>query len=641
MPAPSVSTLICPQCHAPITTQAPEGLCSRCIASLNLLSGTAFGEAGAAAASAPLTPAELAPHFPQLEILECLGRGGMGVVYKALQKTLNRIVALKLLAPERVTDTAFEQRFVHEARALASLNHPNIVTVYEFGESDGLYFLIMEFIDGVNLRQAMRLGRFTPEQALTIVPPVCEALQYAHEHGIVHRDIKPENLLIDRSGRMKIADFGIAKMLKAPADSGPVDTQPAGTPQYMAPEQKDHRTADHRADIFSLGVVLYELLTGQLPGEQIKASLHQVNGDVRLNEIVTRALHERPELRFQTAADLRTQAETLLLAPGQVPPRRKLSTTNWFGIASGGAHHSVRPGRRAISRRLALAAAVLLAAVAVWFLLPSRPAATPGDVESVDFDSGTLDDVFTTNLVFDKNPYRLRPVGVHGSLGVEVDDGAPSEGTLVFKKKSYDLSKLATLEISCLFRRQAIGAGTHALNFGLIQSTAGNLSGIKGDGWVGLRLAVEGESHRMEFQAKDAGVARPKGDTPTGDAVVTEVGKWYQYKVTFVRIGDEGIRVTGEVRTASDEGKIGSQVAFYPPRIYWVKDYPLAEILDDHQLWVAMRANGSAGVDALDNFRIVARPLPVKPSASPPAPSAKDAAREARKERMKHYLSNL
>ena len=148
-----------------------------------------------------LTPEELAPHFPQLEIIECLGRGGMGVVYKARQKSLNRLVALKLLAPERADDPQFAERFAKEAQALAALNHPNIVTVYDFGQAGGFYFLLMEFVDGVNLRQAMKASRFTPEQALGIVPPVCEALQYAHEHGIVHRDIKPENLLLDKAGR--------------------------------------------------------------------------------------------------------------------------------------------------------------------------------------------------------------------------------------------------------------------------------------------------------------------------------------------------------------------------------------------------------------------------------------------------------
>ncbi len=275
-------------------------------------------EVGAHAAPlSPLTPEELAPHFPQLEIIECLGRGGMGVVYKARQKSLNRLVALKLLAPERADDPQFAERFEKEAQALAALNHPHIVGVYDFGQAGGFYFLLMEYVDGVNLRQAMKAGRFTPEQALAVVPPVCEALQFAHEHGIVHRDIKPENLLLDKDGRVKIADFGIAKMLHANgADVGLAESQPAGTPQYMAPEQKTHRATDHRADIYSLGVVLYELLTGELPADKLQPPSRKVQIDVRLDEIVLRALEVKPELRYQTAAEFRTQVETLVSEPG-------------------------------------------------------------------------------------------------------------------------------------------------------------------------------------------------------------------------------------------------------------------------------------------------------------------------------------
>src|SRR5204863_7160613 len=213
----------CSRCGNSLPADAPKGLCPRCLSAMNLATETALTSADAVAAQPPLAPSELAPHFPQLEILECLGRGGMGVVYKARQKTLNRLVALKLLAPERVQDTKFAERFAQEAQALARLNHPSIVTVYDFGQAGGFFYLLMEFVDGVNLRQALKAGRFTPEQALAIVPPVCEALQYAHEHGIVHRDIKPENLLLDKEGRVKIADFGIAKMLGGDATIIPSD----------------------------------------------------------------------------------------------------------------------------------------------------------------------------------------------------------------------------------------------------------------------------------------------------------------------------------------------------------------------------------------------------------------------------------
>ena len=273
-------------------------------------------EAGPASNSPPPSRDELAVAFPHLEILEFIGQGGMGFVFKARQPKLDRFVALKILPQSLAGDPAFAERFTREARALAALNHPNIVTIHDFGQAGGFYFLLMEFVDGVNLRQAMKAGRFTPEQALTIVPKICEALQYAHEHGVVHRDIKPENLLLDRAGRVKIADFGIAKMIHANGpEVGFAESQPAGTPQYMAPEQKQHRIADHRADIYSLGLVLYELLTGELPGDKLQPPSRKVQIDVRLDEIVLRALEAKPEFRYQTVAELRTQLETIAISP--------------------------------------------------------------------------------------------------------------------------------------------------------------------------------------------------------------------------------------------------------------------------------------------------------------------------------------
>jgi serine/threonine protein kinase len=281
--------------------------------------------AGSGPSASPMPLEELQPWFPQLELLECLGRGGMGVVYKVRQKSLNRLAALKLLAPERVADSKFAQHFTREAQALAALNHPGIVTIYDFGQVSGCYFLLMEYVDGVNLRQAMQAGRFTPEQALAVVPPVCEALQYAHDRGIVHRDIKPENLLLDREGRLKIADFGIAKILhQDEEETSSVESQPPGTPRYMAPEQAAAQRTDHRADIYSLGVVLYELLTGELPGASLQPPSRKVQIDVRLDEIVLRALESRPELRFSSASEFRTQVKTV--ATRTIPVREGVPT---------------------------------------------------------------------------------------------------------------------------------------------------------------------------------------------------------------------------------------------------------------------------------------------------------------------------
>lgn len=322
----------CPLCGVPLPVDAVNGCCPRCLMA-GAMQPTQAGET--APPIAALTPEELAPHFPQLDLLECLGRGGMGVVYKARQKSLNRLVALKLLAPERADDPQFAARFEREAHALAALNHPNIVDVYDFGQAGGFYFLLMEFVDGVNLRRLLQTKRLTPKEALSIVSPVCDALQCAHDHGIVHRDIKPENLLIDKTGGVKIADFGIARIIHSETDppvcsetgqTGGSASLPLGTPDYAAPEQTTG-AADHRADIYSLGVVLYEMLTGERPKEDITPPSKRVQLDIRIDEIVLRALERTPELRFATAAEFRTQVEGVTNAPDpSVPPAMPVQT---------------------------------------------------------------------------------------------------------------------------------------------------------------------------------------------------------------------------------------------------------------------------------------------------------------------------
>jgi len=206
----------CPECQSPLPADAPAGLCPRCL----LQRGMGSDTSGTTASYSDFTPpavAELAALFPQLEILELIGVGGMGAVYKARQPGLDRLVALKIL-PMR-DDPAFAERFTREARTLAKLNHPGIVTVYDFGQTGGLYYFVMEFVDGVNLRQAERANQLKPAEALAIVPQICTALQFAHDAGIVHRDIKPENILLDKHGRVKIADFHDAR--PATADAHP------------------------------------------------------------------------------------------------------------------------------------------------------------------------------------------------------------------------------------------------------------------------------------------------------------------------------------------------------------------------------------------------------------------------------------
>ncbi len=319
----------CRQCGGRLPPEAPEGLCPRCLMVVNWsIDNAAEGAVGleedpAATLSRepPLPVAEVAKMFPALEILEFLGSGGRGSVYKARQLRLDRLVALKILLPDKQGDPRFGERFAREARALARLNHPRIVTLYDFGEAQGRFYLLLEFIDGLTLRQLLRRRRLPPAEALVIVPHLCEALQYAHDQGIVHRDIKPENILIDKRGQAKIADFGIAKILepKAEARGLTAGEQVLGTPHYMAPEQiESPGSVDHRADIYSVGVIFYEMLTGELPLGRFPPPSSRLPGskvDVRLDEIVLRALEKEPARRYQQAAELKTDVQTIV---GQV-----------------------------------------------------------------------------------------------------------------------------------------------------------------------------------------------------------------------------------------------------------------------------------------------------------------------------------
>ncbi len=320
-----MSDLTCPHCGESLPPNSPAGLCPRCLMRMNMATQTRLcGEEAAPGTALPPAAEEIARHFPNFEILECLGRGGMGVVYKARQKSLNRLVALKLVAPEREKDAAFARRFALEAETLAKLNHPGIVTIYDFGQADGLFYLVMEFVDGVTLRRLLDAGRVSPREALAIVPQICDALQYAHDQGIVHRDIKPENILLDRRGRVKVADFGVAKLVQGENEpisgrsalAGPTSLTGAGktlgTPRYMAPEQVQHPAeVDHRADIYALGVVLYQMLTGELPGPKLQPPSKKVQIDVRLDEIVLLALETDPQRRYQQASDMKTAVEII------------------------------------------------------------------------------------------------------------------------------------------------------------------------------------------------------------------------------------------------------------------------------------------------------------------------------------------
>jgi len=319
----------CPRCGAAL--EVPGETCPRCLFDQAVRAGAAPVEEGAVpeASSRPRgprtpapTPAELAPLFPELEIEGLLGEGGMGAVYRAKQKKLGRTVALKILHADLSADPAFVARFLREASALARLAHPGIVTVYEYGEQGARCWLLMEFVDGTNLRALLRQRSVEPRQALAIVRQLCDALQFAHDEGIVHRDIKPENVLVDRRGSVKLADFGLAKLVGAPEASLTQVDQVMGTPHYMAPEQVERpRDVDHRADLYSLGVVFYEMLTGELPLGRFAAPSKRVEVDVRLDEIVLRALEHERERRYQHAVQVKTDVQRVEASPAAERPR--------------------------------------------------------------------------------------------------------------------------------------------------------------------------------------------------------------------------------------------------------------------------------------------------------------------------------
>ncbi|HTV62753.1 MAG TPA: protein kinase [Verrucomicrobiae bacterium] len=311
---------ICPNCRKALPLEVPMGLCPECLLKAGLPNETEAQEVAKAVGARFVPPPvdEIAGLFPQLEILRLIGQGGMGAVFKARQPTLDRFVALKVLPPALSSDPDFAERFNREARALARLNHPNIVAVHDFGKAGPLHYLLMEFVDGTNLREVERAGQLTPEQALAIVPQICEALQFAHNEGIVHRDIKPENLLLDKRGRLKITDFGIAKLIGASAGKNALTgaNDVVGTPHYMAPEQIEKpQTVDHRADIYSLGVVFYEMLTGELPLGKFQPPSQRVHVDVRLDEVVLHALEKQPERRYQQASQVKTAVEAIAGTP--------------------------------------------------------------------------------------------------------------------------------------------------------------------------------------------------------------------------------------------------------------------------------------------------------------------------------------
>jgi len=266
----------------------------------------------------PPSPEVVARLLPQFRIESLIGRGGMGAVYKGVQVTLARPVAIKLLPAEMVHDEEFVARFEREARTLAKMRHARIVIVHDFGQtSEGHPYFVMEYIEGTDLRRILRGPGLKPEQALEIVGQLCDALQAAHREGIVHRDLKPENVLITADGDVKLADFGLARRPQSAGFYSLTRTNMVmGSADYMAPEQRlGAAKADHRSDIFALGIMFYEMLTGRKPMGVFDPPSHKVEVDVRIDEVVLKALQSEPDHRYQKASEMRTDVDRIRRTP--------------------------------------------------------------------------------------------------------------------------------------------------------------------------------------------------------------------------------------------------------------------------------------------------------------------------------------
>ena len=313
--------------------------------------------------------------LPGYEILQFIAQGGMGAVYLARQKSLDREVAIKILPREFAQDEEFRTSFETEAKCVARLNHPNLIGVYDFGETDGLLYIIMELVRGQSLYHLIQQGRIAPADALRLTAGVCHGLASAHAHGILHRDIKPANILLDETGSPKIVDFGLARPVGAHEQDACF-----GTPGYTAPEVvRNPKGVSERTDIFSVGVMLYEMLTGALPAELYVLAARRVDCHPGFDRIITRAIHQSPLLRYGSAnemADALAKLAEEMAAPSvrlvtqsgiqRTGPLGQAPITHAVGRQHGSAPVVVGSGSGHFARKLFIIAGLVVAIAVTW-----------------------------------------------------------------------------------------------------------------------------------------------------------------------------------------------------------------------------------------------------------------------------------
>ncbi len=278
--------------------------------------------------------------YGRYEIIQEIGKGSMGIVYKAHDPQIDRIVALKVLRRDRLTSRAFIDRFLKEARAVGRLSHPNIVTIYDIGQDHGTIYIAMEYLEGQPLSNLIKKGALSLNQVINIGVQVADALDYAHKKGIIHRDIKPSNIIVNGPGNVKLTDFGIAHIEDPDLPSQTQAGEILGTPAYMSPEQVLGRPVSGKADIFSLGIVLYEMLTGKRPfrGDNLSAIFNSITSSDpvppekinplipnSLSKVILKCLQKDPKRRFETAKDLKLALVSVKIDEGKVPKRTQVS----------------------------------------------------------------------------------------------------------------------------------------------------------------------------------------------------------------------------------------------------------------------------------------------------------------------------
>ncbi len=319
---------------------------------------------------------EIAELLPNFEILSLIAKGGMGAVYLARQKSLDREVAIKILPRHFGEDEDFRASFETEAKSMAKLNHPNLIGIYDFGQVDGMLYIVMEMVHGKSLYYAAYGKKIDPQEAGRIICEVCHGLHNAHQQGIIHRDIKPANILLNAELSPKIGDFGIAR----PVGDHEADTA-FGTPGYTAPEViHNPRAVDESTDLYSVGAMLYELLTSKLPEKLYMPAANLIGCDPRFDEIIRKAMNPDPALRYRTAKAMAEAIEAIINQKESAASNRLLTAPSSAAGLSAAAKPASRPAvvskpKSPLARNIFIIILLLGAIYAAWGVYQKKKAA--------------------------------------------------------------------------------------------------------------------------------------------------------------------------------------------------------------------------------------------------------------------------